>query len=109
MEKIIWRRREDEEYVSISGKKDGITLRRSCLNVKQRQTTDDDMKESIRNEFRKMSNRRYLKDGDCVFATGVFLVYENGKWVEDGFEGDTFFEGLCVEDIEDKPYIEREV
>ena len=50
----------------------------------------------------------YLVEGNRVFATGVFLLYQGNKFVVDGFEGDTFFDGETVEDIENIPYIETE-
>ena len=50
----------------------------------------------------------YLVEGNRVFSTGVFLVYQDNKFVVDSFEEDTFFNGETVEDIENIPYIETE-
>lgn len=51
----------------------------------------------------------YLKNGDQVFATGVFLIWdgESRKWIVDRFEDSTFYDGHYVEEVESgKPYIE---
>lgn len=50
--------------------------------------------------------KRYLKEGDSVYATGVFLTRTGKTWGVVSFEDDTYFNGQCVEDIEDKPYVE---
>lgn len=49
-----------------------------------------------------------LKKYDIAYATGVFLRW-NGKWWDvERFEDDTYYDGKLVEEVESKPYIERE-
>lgn len=50
--------------------------------------------------------KTFLKTGDIAFTTGAFIVWdsESKKWTVTGFEDDTFFDGMCVEDVEEKPY-----
>ena len=56
----------------------------------------------------------FLQDGDRVFTTGTFLVYdqEQNKFVFDELDDDTYFEGECMEweevDGVVKPYVEKE-
>ena len=53
----------------------------------------------------------YIKNGDRVFATGVFLIRDDKQpsgWSVDGFEDDTYFDGANIQDIgsgDNKPYI----
>lgn len=47
-----------------------------------------------------------IKDGDRVYATGVFLTRTGKTWGVVSFEDDAYFNGAYVEDIEGKPYIE---
>jgi len=54
----------------------------------------------------------YIKHGDQVFATGVFLTWdgENKKWIVDRFEDSTFYDGQYVQEEESKrPYVEVQV
>ena len=39
----------------------------------------------------------YLKEGDQIFATGVFLTLHSDEWHIDSFEDDSFFNGVHVE------------
>ena len=52
--------------------------------------------------------KRIIKDGDLVFATGVFLVKDStvdGGWVVDSFEDDTYFDGELINwDEEERVY-----
>lgn len=43
---------------------------------------------------------RKIKNGDAVFATGVFLIRDtntNGGWVVGSFEDDTYYNGEVME------------
>lgn len=52
--------------------------------------------------------KRIIKDGDLVFATGVFLVKDStvdGGWVVSSFEDDTYFDGELINwDEEERVY-----
>jgi hypothetical protein len=50
--------------------------------------------------------KKFLNEGDTVFATGVYLTWDGEKWVVGEFEDDTFYNGIIVEDVEDNPYVE---
>ena len=52
--------------------------------------------------------RQYIVDGDEIFANGTRLLRKNNSWIVLSFEDDSYFAGHIVEDIENKPYIERE-
>lgn len=44
--------------------------------------------------------KRIIKNGDSIFATGVFLTRDttvNGGWVVSSFEDESFFAGKLVE------------
>lgn len=63
----------------------------------------------------RKSKKYFLKDGDRVYSTGCWLVYDETRncLLFDGIEDDTFFDGEHVEfsqeqnELLDKPYIER--
>lgn len=43
---------------------------------------------------------RKIKNGDAVFATGVFLIRDtntNGEWIVGSFEDDTYYDGEVME------------
>ena len=49
--------------------------------------------------------RYTLKNGDRVYATGVFLIRDSsvpGGWRADGFEDNTFFNGRMVNTLENE-------
>jgi hypothetical protein len=51
----------------------------------------------------KMSEFYELKDGDRVYSTGVFLIRDAaapGGWRVDGFEDDTYYNGVTVNSIQ---------
>ena len=52
--------------------------------------------------------KRIIKDGDLVFATGVFLQRNtsvDGGWVVESFEDDTYFDGELINwDEEERVY-----
>ena len=51
--------------------------------------------------------KNYLKKYDRAFSTGVYLVWDGEKFVTDGFEDDTYFDGDLVNwDEYGKPYVE---
>lgn len=56
----------------------------------------------------------FLQDGDRVYTTGAYLVYdaEHNKFVLDELDDDAYFEGEFMEweevDGVVKPYIEKE-
>lgn len=51
--------------------------------------------------------KKYLRRGDRAFTTGAFLVWTGDKFIFDGIEDDTFFEGENINwDKKDQPYIE---
>jgi len=53
--------------------------------------------------------KKYLQSGDSVFSTGVFLQWNGERFIVEGFEDDTFYDGLLVNfDEEGLPYIEKE-
>ncbi len=44
--------------------------------------------------------QKILKDGDRIYATGVFLVKDSNTpsgWIVDGFEEDSYHDGKHVE------------
>jgi hypothetical protein len=54
---------------------------------------------------------QYLQDGDRVYTTGAWLIYDQEKntFVFDGIEDDTYFDGEFVNyDEHGQPYIERD-
>lgn len=56
-----------------------------------------------------MPEKYYLKQGDRVFTTGAYLIWDGKKWILGGLEDDTYYDGELVENDDDKPYIVREV
>ena len=54
--------------------------------------------------------KKYLNDGDRLYSTGCWIVYDKEKncFIFDGIEDDTFYDGEFLEfDINGKPYIEK--
>lgn len=59
--------------------------------------------------------KRFIKNGEQVFATGVYLVRDNtapGGWRVDGFEDETFFDGDAItfqddDDFDSRYYVEE--
>ena len=50
--------------------------------------------------------KQYLKKGDRVFTTGAYLLWDGKKWIVDGIEDDTFYDGELVNfDSNERPYI----
>ena len=61
-----------------------------------------------------MFEKKYIENGDRVFATGVFLIWDdkNKTWIFDGFEEATYGpHGLSIDydEKEKKYYEEKEV
>ena len=52
--------------------------------------------------------KTFLKTGDIAYTTGAFIEWDNEskKWTVTQFEDDTFFDGECVENVEENPYTE---
>jgi len=51
---------------------------------------------------------RYLENGDVVYTTGVYLIYRDGKFEVQEIDGDTFFDGDLVNDLDSRPYTDEE-
>ena len=51
--------------------------------------------------------KRYLNKGDRCFTTGAFIVWDGEKFVLDGIEDDTYYDGELINfDKKDRPYAE---
>lgn len=50
-------------------------------------------------------DKYYLKEGDEVYCTGVYLVYCSEGFKVFCIDSDSFFDGELVYDVGDKPYI----